>query len=236
MYDIFCIKYAYCIYVYVFWTYLVMNQPNLQMQYLHRKLRIQPVAGNSNFHNMLIHTKIVPNTNTKYQEEKYKLKKNKKYHIFLGDWEQVSKTLPVLPTVKTGRSGRQWQFVLLSISPFCLFPFLLHFVNICLLLYFCQYLSFGSSSPQFHPWGSCQSGLSRSAACFHLYSCPPPTTQIRKIRKHANTQIRRYPNTPKHKNANTVEDGFHAPLFQPTPRLRFCHTNCIYWQYNCSKE
>ena len=139
--------------------------------------------------------KIVQNTNTKYQEEKYKLKKNPKYHIFLGDWEQVSKTLPVLPTVKTKRRCRQWQFVLLSISTFCLFPFLLHFVNICLLLYFCQYLSFGSSSPQFHPWGSCQSGLSRSAACFHLYSCPPPTTQIRKIRKHANTQIRRYPNT-----------------------------------------
>ena len=46
-----------------------MNQPDLQMQYLHRKLRIQPVAGNSNFHNMLIHTnsfKIqIPNTKKK---------------------------------------------------------------------------------------------------------------------------------------------------------------------------
>ena len=110
---------------------------------------------------------------------------------------------------------------------------------------FCQYLSpsIFLSISQFRlqfspipPLGQLSKWAFTLRCLFPSILLPPPATQIRKIRKYANTQIRRYPNTPKHKNANTVEDGFHAPLFQPTPRLRFCHTNCIYWQYNCSKE
>ena len=186
--------------VYIFWTYLVMNQPDLQMQYLHRKLRIQPVAGNSNFHNMKIHTKSfkiqTPNTikkNTNW-------KRTKSTTFFWAIENRCRKLCQFYPPWKLGRAAANDNLFSCQFLPFVCFLFCYIFVNICLLLYFRQYLSFGSSSPQFHPWGSCQSGLSRSAACFHLYSCP---LLPHKYAKYARTQIHKYADTKIPQNTRT---------------------------------
>ena len=177
-----------------------MNQPDLQMQYLHRKLRIQPVAGNSNFHNMLIHTKSfqiqIPNTKKKNTD----WKRTQNTTFFWAIENRCRKLCQFCPPWKLSGAAANDNLFSCQFLPFVCFLFCYIFVNICLLLYVCQYLSFGSSSPQFHPWGSCQSGLSRSAACFHLYSCP---LLPHKYAKYASTQIHKYADTQIPQNTRT---------------------------------
>ena len=194
-----------------------MNQPDLQMQYLHRKLRIQPVAGNSNFHNMLIHTKSfqiqIPNTKKKNTD----WKRTQNTTFFWAIENRCRKLCQFCPPWKLGGVAANDNLFSCQFLPFVSF-----FATFCQYLSPSIFLSISQFRLQFSPippLGQLSKWAFTLRCLFPSILLPPSAAQIRKIRKHANTQIRRYPNTPKHKNANTVEDGFHAPLFRPTPRL-----------------
>ena len=216
-----------------------MNQPDLQMQYLHRKLRIQPVAGNSNFHNMLIHTKSfqIQIPNTKKKNTNWKRTKNTTF--FWAIENRCRKLCQFCPPWKLSGDAANDNLFCCQFLPFVCFLFC-YILSIFVSFYIFVNISVSAPVLPNSTLGAAVKVGFHAPLLVSIYTPAPSchtNTQNTQARKYTNTQIRRYPKTQERKYYwRRLSRSAVSTYSQTALILRFCHTNCIYWQYNCSKE